>query len=424
MMKWLSVLAVAAVTIICCLILAKITGKERKVRIAGTFALISAGGFAYALSGMVQRGLDGGYLIGSVLVALTVPSLIFFVLYRSVKDKKGKDGEKVLKERTEQDAKRKEGLEKRLQEAVAERNSLREQVKKQKTRMRENTQAAGEKEEKMRADIERIQKESREEIERIKKEYEEKKESLCKEYEEERELLHKECKAEKERLNREHGVDEDRFRREREEEREAVLKECEAEKERICKECEMDKELLRRECEMDKKLLREEFEEEQERLRREYKEEQERLRRKCEEEQENLRRECEEERENLRRECEEEKERIYKECEMDKELFRKECEEEQEHLRSVIEAANEERRRKEKEAIRIREEKQFAFDNIVKKAETFRQRGMHSLAVTLYQQGIEKTESEEERKRMRKLLADCYIDAGEPGKARKVLTER
>ncbi len=151
-------------------------------------------------------------------------------------------------------------------------------------------------------------------------------------------------------------------------------------------------------------------------------------------------REYEEERELLRKECEAEKEQIYKKYELEKEKeerlrrereeeqerLRREREEEQDRLRREQEAAEEERCRIEREArqeeIRIRTEKQFAFDNVVKKAEIFRQKGMYPLAITLYQQGIEKSETEEEIKNLRKLLANCYIDAGEPGKARKVLS--
>ena len=76
------------------------------------------------------------------------------------------------------------------------------------------------------------------------------------------------------------------------------------------------------------------------------------------------------------------------------------------------------------EEIHRRTEEQLAFDNIVKKADVFRRKGMYPLAVTLYQQGMESAKTEEEKRYMRKLLADCYIDAGEPGKARKLLAER
>lgn len=138
----------------------------------------------------------------------------------------------------------------------------------------------------------------------------------------------------------------------------------------------------------------------------------------------------EEERLREEREAEEERQRKEREAAEEAERLRKEREaaEEEERLRKEREAAEEaERQRREKEMkleeIRIRTEQQFAFDNIVKKAETFRKKGMYPLAVTLYQQGIEKAETEEEKRKMRKLLADCYIDAGEPGKARKVLAE-
>lgn len=357
MINWLSVLAVTVVTGICCLIVTKITGKERKVHFAGTFALISAGGFAYALSEMIQRGLSGGYLAGSILISLTIPVLIFFVLYRSVHEAGEKRKKRVSKGKLEQETNWKEQLEKQLQEAAAESNSLKEQIKKQRSRIRGNAQAAAEREEKLRANIARIQKESQEETERVKREYIEEQARWLKEREEEQ-------KANKERLRRE----EERLRKERE---------AAAEEER------QRKERLRRE---------------EERLRKE---------REAAEEEERQRKE------RLRRE----EERLREEREAEEERQRKE--------REAAEEAERQRREKEMklEEIRIRTEQQFAFANIVKKAETFRKKGMYPLAVTLYQQGIEKAETEEEKRKMRKLLADCYIDAGEPGKARKVLAE-
>lgn len=236
MKNWLSVLAVAAVTILCCLAMIRITGKERKVRIAGTFALISAGGFAYALSEMVQRGLDGGYLFGSIMISLTVPCLIFFVLYRTIKDKRGTAKKKILKERMEWETNQKEDLERQLQEAVSERDSLREQINKQRKRMHANKQAAGEREEEILSDMERIKKEFHEEVESVKRECEADWELMRKESEEEQQRVRKECDEKLALMSREHEA-----------EKERIYKALETEKERLRIQYEEERELLSKE---------------------------------------------------------------------------------------------------------------------------------------------------------------------------------
>lgn len=80
-----------------------------------------------------------------------------------------------------------------------------------------------------------------------------------------------------------------------------------------------------------------------------------------------------------------------------------------------------------KEEIRLRKheklQEQMKYHNVFEKAEYLRERGKISLAISLYEQALEIVNDVSQKEILKKALADCYLDAGEPGKAKKLLAE-
>lgn len=408
---------IAIATVVCCVIIAKVTGKQKKVTFGGIFAVVSAGGFGYAIAYMVRRGLSGPYLTVAVLVGIIVPVLVFLTVYNLVKDglstnefgtnKKEKNSQpsetdkvyikkvwkeiELSKQQIEEDqielAQDKASLEKIARE-VQKQKELIEMEKKQ---LRKKASEVKEPEVKtvnfadLSQETTKIKQGFEEEKQFLLREFEDEKQEMLQEFEEERELQAKQMEEEKIRLRQAFAKEKQLLEEERAKLQDAALGE----------EVSQD---WKKEAEQEVQML----EEEKLYLGQLVKDANVQQRR------------MEEELRTLRAELEKEKEALQAALSRAEEI-------ENIQRQKEIEA---EERRKEAVAIHDRQSKFFDFENVMEKAANLQRRGLYQLAVTLYKEYGEKCEDENQKQQLIKAMADCYIDAGEPAKAKRLLAKR
>lgn len=371
MLNWMVTGIIGIATVAGCFIIARVTGNEKKTRAGGIFAILSAGGFGYAIASMVEKGLTGPYLVVAALVAIIVPVLIFLTIYNLVKEPSSKESmeKKAISKKVEEISREEESLQK-------QKESLSEMMKRVK-----DGQKRLEKEQEImqveRVKIKEIQIRLEEseahysametryqsQIQALKEERDNRRSVREIEYEKQLQILQEAYTAEKAGIYKAH-----------EEEIAEVREAARAEAETAAVQ---DKEAII----FEKEQLLEE-------------------RRQLAQEQAELLKEREmlmQEIESLRQE-EAEKQRVQKLAEQERQS----------------------------EATRINRKaiESFDYSNVIEKAKNLQKQGIHDMAILLYQDCLEKLEGERDRQIIEAALADCYIDAGEPGKAKKILAKR
>lgn len=332
MINWIVAGVIAVITAVCCFVVAKLTGQEKKTMTAGVFALLSSAGFGYVISNMIQKGMNGVYLAVAVLVGVTVPVLIFLVIYRILRDPEELRERKMLTDQLEKSEKIKEQYENEFHE--------RQEMY----------------DEKLSEFQEKYEKEKKKQQESYKKEFSRQQEAY------ESKLLKLQEDSEYELLKLQQGHEQELIN---------------------CKEG-YEKQLLESQKEYEQKILQHQDA-------------------------------CEKRLEEIDAAW------MARERELLSEIDRlKEQISEQENRWFAEKKEREERLRQMQE----RTQQQTANGSVLKKAENFQKKGLPMLAVALYEQCMSRTEDSAEKESLRKKLAECYIDAGEPGKAKKVLAER
>lgn len=321
MINWITAGVIAAITAVCCFVIAKLTGQEKKTMTAGVFALLSSAGFGYAISNMVQKGMSGVYLAVAVLVGVTVPVLIFMVIYTVVRDPEELRQKKMLKNQLAESEKLKEQYENAFHEGQAIYDKK-----------------ISELQEKCEKEIKRQQDSYKKEFSKQQEACESKLLNFQKVYEQE--LL--DCQKSYEKQLTENRKE---YEQKIQQYQEAYVK----------KFGEIEAGWMAREKELLSRI------------------------------------------DNLKKQMQEQQRKW---------------------LAQESERAEKLRRMQE------RNRQQTINENVLKKAENLQNKGLPMLAATLYEQCINKTENQAQKEMLRKRLAECYIDAGEPGKAKKVLVER
>lgn len=356
MSNWSIVGIIGIITVICCLIAGRLTGNRKGVSIGGGGALLSAGGFGYAIAFLVRKGLTGPYLTVAVLVGIIVPVLIFLALYSLVKEvpAKGRTDLKISRDKQRSD------LDK-------ERLNLQEEMSKQKLQMeiehRNMVQAAAE----------------------------------------EKRMLLKALAKEKKKLDGERA---------------------ELNRRAVSKDGDTPKEYQERLKLLEQK--KQEFEKEKQKLEKEKKDlEQEKedliqniynlndCLNKMEEEKEGLLERYESELKDLADELAAEREQKHKAVERLEEM----------ELAYRQREIDEEKRRQEAADIRGRSDRKFDYENVIEKGRTLQNKGLYQLAITLYEECYEKVQDENQKNLLLKEIAGCYMDTGEPGKAKRLLAK-
>lgn len=474
MSNWSIVGIIGIITVICCLIIGRLTGNRKRVSIGGAGALLSAGGFGYAIAYLVRKGLTGPYLTVAVLVGIIVPVLIFLILYNLAKEMpvKGRSVPSDMKDRQRNSlemAKLQEEMNRQRNSLETERAKLQEEINRQRLQIEaertDMAQAAAEEKRKLllillkeKKKLEREREEMDQtaatadgavpkKLEEHIKLFQKNKEKLIKEQEnlnKQKEIFEKEqvniqekkdsleqVKAyleerqkslAQERDNLEKGKRSLAQERDRLEEEKNSLKK---EKEDIEKEKEA---LTENSCHLDENLGK--LEEEKEELNqsvhslkislKELKEENQEL--------------CIQ-KEHVGKQFQLEKEELLEHYEGQLKLLADELAKEREKKLNALEKLDEmeasinqkkieeEKRRKEAADIRSRTDRKIDYENVIEKGKALQKKGLYQLALTLYEEYYEKVQDESQKHLLLKEIAGCYMDMGEPGKAKRLLAK-
>lgn len=409
MSNWSIVGIIGIITVICCLIAGRLTGNRKGVSIGGGGALLSAGGFGYAIAFLVRKGLTGPYLTVAVLVGIIVPVLIFLTLYNLVKEAPVK-GRTDLK--TSQDKQRSD-LEK-------ERISFLEDMDKQKLQLeaehRSMVQAAAEEKRMLLQALAKEKKKLDEERTELSRRAVPKGTDMPKEYQERVKLLEQkkqEIEKGKQRLEKEQEgfeKEQESFEREKEgfeKEKEDLIQNIYNLNDCLDKMEEEKEDLNQTVQDLNNRLIvlqeeKEGFGAQRERIEKNFNSEKEALLERYEGKLKDLADELTSEREQKHRAVEklEKMELTYRQKEID-----------------------EEKRRQAAADIRSRTDRKFDYENVMEKGRTLQKKGLYQLAITLYEECYEKVQDENQKNLLLKEIAGCYMDAGEPGKAKRVLAK-
>ncbi|MEG2667992.1 MAG: hypothetical protein RR990_04730, partial [Lachnospiraceae bacterium] len=68
-------------------------------------------------------------------------------------------------------------------------------------------------------------------------------------------------------------------------------------------------------------------------------------------------------------------------------------------------------------------EESFDYNKVMEKAKRLETKGVHSLAISLYEECMNKAEDEVSKRRAKQALAECLFETGDTGRAKKLLSE-
>lgn len=471
MSNWSIVGIIGIITVVCCLIVARVTGNKRGVCLGGVGALLSAGGFGYGIAFLVRKGLTGSYLIVAVLVGIIIPVLIFLTLYSLVKE--AATGGKELPN----------SLDKQKAELEKEKTNLQEEKDNQRLAMEEKHSKA----------IKAVEEEHNKTIKAVEEKYgrtiravEDEHSKTIQAMEEEKVVLvdalvkakskldQVKAELEEEKLSGQETMDLEQKEREFAEEKETLLQKINNLNECINKleeeKAESGSNVHKLHSHIDR--LEEEFEKEKEEYNRKLQNLHNHIN-KLEEEKaehsnyvqglndslsrlenekaqwhsdvndlnecltellgEHERYEAEKnditkgfinERESLLKKHQDELQKLADELTIERERARTSLEKMQELEQSYRQKEiEEEMRRQEAAHIRSRTDKKFDYEHVIEKGKMLQKKGLYQLAITLYEERYNKVKDENEKNLLRKEIASCYLDAGEPGKAKRLLAK-
>lgn len=402
MSNWSIVGIIGIITVICCLIAGRLTGNRKGVSVGGGGALLSAGGFGYAIAFLVRKGLTGPYLTVAVLVGIIVPVLIFLTLYNLVKEApvKGRTDLKISQDKQRND------LEK-------ERVSFQEDMNKQKLQLeaehRSMVQAAAEEKRMLLQALAKEKKKLDEERAELNRRAVSKGADMPNEYQERLKLLEQkkqEIEKGKQKLEKD-KEDLEKNKEDLEKENEDLVQNIYNLNDCLNKMEEEKEELNQTVQDLNNRLIdlqeeKEGFGTQRELIEKAFNSEKEALLKRYEGELKDLADELAAEREQKHRAVEklEEMELTYRQKEIE-----------------------EEKRRQEAADIRSRADSRFDYESVMEKGRTLQKKGLYQLAITLYEECYEKVQDENQKNLLLKEIAGCYMDTGEPGKAKRLLAK-
>lgn len=457
MSNWIIVGIIGIITVICCVVTAKLTGNERKTLMGGIFALISAGGFGYAIAYLVRKGLEGPYLTVAVLVGIIVPILIFLTIYNVSKETspKGSKAERTIDDKiraVEEDrqnlkkaAKEIDNVKKQMdfEKEIFEKDKgnlevLRKKIEKERALVEEEKELLAEGKLKLAPEGRGTAPASEpadfsEERAVLLKEFEREKEQKEQSFEEERQKLIRNMEEEKRKLQQAFAQEKKKL-----DDASPLAAAEEASKKHlehineleICiNELEQQEAAAREEQDSMKQMLRE-LNQQQRKMKEETEDAATKIQT-IEDEKiqltaalEQSQRESEEVQQTLEREhralCDTQAALETERANVTTALDRVRALEQQIREREQ----EEERRRQEAKTIRENTAKSYEYENVIEKGRALQKRGLYQLAITLYEEWSLKLQDENQKQQLLKEMAGCYMDAGETSKAKKLLAKR